>query len=509
MFIARTTSGSERRSDQHKSLHCKNENDVKYCKDPPSLSWNIQRQRESQVHWEFRSDRDWQRDANLRCHVSERIRDHRTQKICDKFRFVQIVDFVDGRSFDRCLSSENSKSIYSLPLLLKFFREIISALVFLEEKNFVFRYLISRNILITRRNSVKLCELDECCFSSENDSTFFSAVRRRFPATIFDDLIRENNSKTTVFLFGILLVEAFSYAEEKEIRFDEMTRFSRPTYATMEIFNILTDCCRAEPEDRPNLKNLQEIFGQIEFEQVRWNENQVFLSSLASEEFLLFHSSPNGPMIVLDRWFDEFYSISLSKLAPFLVSTFQLKPSRTNSFVASPSMGKSVWSIELRSLSSIGPKQRTKLDFNAATVRICFLFWNSAAFRTRKENDLEKVSFSVIVWTENLKFFWKLTNHRIILDDTHSVIEIQISVWQCVRVELCLSCLLSFPPGNKRTFTNAEFALKTFRLTIDFGQILFWSFCRSHLHLQDFLFQSFEKFRLEQRRKSLKKTIKV
>ncbi|CAF4951195.1 unnamed protein product, partial [Rotaria socialis] len=79
-------------------------------------------------------------------------------------------------------------------------------------------------------------------------------------------------------------------------------RLPRPPYATTELYQIMLQCWKHEPTERPTFSQLEKTLREIELKQVRWKDKNSTSTNLP-DGFLSIESCALGPLTILDRWY--------------------------------------------------------------------------------------------------------------------------------------------------------------------------------------------------------------
>ncbi|KGL75334.1 Vascular endothelial growth factor receptor 1, partial [Tinamus guttatus] len=173
----------------------------------------------------------------------------------------------------------DSNEFYKLPLtmedLISYSFQVARGMEFLSSRKCIHRDLAARNILLSENNVVKICDFGLARDIYKNPDYVRKGDARlplkwMAPESIFDKIY---NTKSDVWSYGVLLWEIFSLGaspypgvqidEDFCSRLKEGTRMRAPEQATEEIYQIMLDCWRSDPNDRPRFSELVTKLGDL------------------------------------------------------------------------------------------------------------------------------------------------------------------------------------------------------------------------------------------------------
>ena len=165
-----------------------------------------------------------------------------------------------------------------LPQLIDMASQVAEGMAYLEKNYFIHRDLAAKNILVTDgehlickvANFEMACNYDdvmiyEDIYGAESHKKF--AIKWRAPEAA---LFNRFSIKSDVWSFGIVLYEIITYGR---IPYPSMTntvvlaqlqqgyRMPQPMECPDKIYDIMLDCWREKPENRPSFKSLKRQFG--------------------------------------------------------------------------------------------------------------------------------------------------------------------------------------------------------------------------------------------------------
>ncbi|KAI6078524.1 Receptor protein-tyrosine kinase [Aix galericulata] len=174
---------------------------------------------------------------------------------------------------------EDADELYKLPLtmedLISYSFQVARGMEFLSSRKCIHRDLAARNILLSENNVVKICDFGLARDIYKNPDYVRKGDARlplkwMAPESIFDKIY---NTKSDVWSYGVLLWEIFSLGaspypgvqidEDFCSRLKEGTRMKAPEQATEEIYQIMMDCWRSNPNERPRFSELVKRLGDL------------------------------------------------------------------------------------------------------------------------------------------------------------------------------------------------------------------------------------------------------
>eukprot|EP00045_Choanoeca_perplexa_P006657 m.57320 g.57320 ORF g.57320 m.57320 type:complete len:503 (+) comp13722_c0_seq1:274-1782(+) len=156
----------------------------------------------------------------------------------------------------------------NLPQLVDMAAQVAAGMAYLEAQNFVHRDLAARNVLVGENNSCKVGDFGlSRVLGAESEYTAKEGAKFPIKWTAPEAALMNRFSiKSDVWAFGILLTELVTYGR---IPYPGMTnaevlqqvegsyRMPMPANCPTELYTIMQDCWKANPDHRPTFETLQ------------------------------------------------------------------------------------------------------------------------------------------------------------------------------------------------------------------------------------------------------------
>ena len=151
--------------------------------------------------------------------------------------------------------------------LLEYIRQLCSAMVHLESKNYVHRDIAARNILVVSRDKIKLSDFGLSRWLEEADS--YVASRGKLPIKwMAPESInfRRFTGASDVWMFGVCCweiltrgIKPFMGIKNDEVigKLEQGERLQLPLKCPGPLFNLMNHCWQYDPEDRPSFREVE------------------------------------------------------------------------------------------------------------------------------------------------------------------------------------------------------------------------------------------------------------
>ncbi|KAG8197320.1 hypothetical protein JTE90_013447 [Oedothorax gibbosus] len=207
---------------------------------------------------------------------------HRTQSVTNTERKMSIGQGM-GRSMS-CSSSSGSRyycrvdsheHVVTTSELLCFSFQAACGMNYLALKNFIHRDLAARNVLLADDKVVKICDfgLAKNCYKSDN---YVKKGDGPLPIKwMAIESIRDHvfTTKSDVWSFGVLMYEFFTLGgnpypgididEGFYKRLSAGYRMEKPDYCPEDAYQIMQNCWKSNPDERPNFNEISDILGSL------------------------------------------------------------------------------------------------------------------------------------------------------------------------------------------------------------------------------------------------------
>eukprot|EP00730_Choanoeca_flexa_P017829 TRINITY_DN8623_c0_g2_i2.p1 TRINITY_DN8623_c0_g2~~TRINITY_DN8623_c0_g2_i2.p1 ORF type:complete len:504 (+),score=128.29 TRINITY_DN8623_c0_g2_i2:270-1781(+) len=156
----------------------------------------------------------------------------------------------------------------NLPQLVDMAAQVAAGMAYLEAQNFVHRDLAARNVLVGENNSCKVGDFGlSRVLGAETEYTAKEGAKFPIKWTAPEAALMNRFSiKSDVWAFGILLTELVTYGRipypgmtnaEVLQQVEQSYRMPIPNNCPTELYDIMMDCWKANPDQRPTFETLQ------------------------------------------------------------------------------------------------------------------------------------------------------------------------------------------------------------------------------------------------------------
>uniref|UniRef100_A0A8C6SFL2 Tyrosine-protein kinase n=1 Tax=Neogobius melanostomus TaxID=47308 RepID=A0A8C6SFL2_9GOBI len=148
--------------------------------------------------------------------------------------------------------------------------QVASGMAYLEQQNYIHRDLAARNVLVGENNLCKVADFGLArVFMKENENVYEAKEGGKFPVKwTAPEAIQDGifTIKSDVWSFGILLYEIMTFGQtpypgmtnyQVVHKIVEGFRMPSPANCPKVFYEIMSDCWKKEPQDRPTFETLQ------------------------------------------------------------------------------------------------------------------------------------------------------------------------------------------------------------------------------------------------------------
>ncbi|XP_078369187.1 tyrosine-protein kinase TXK-like [Oculina patagonica] len=194
--------------------------------------------------------------------------------VCSEKPIYIITEFMSQGCLLHYLRKNHTR--LQSPQMTEMVRQVASAMMYLESRNFIHRDLAARNCLVGENNIVKVADFGLARYVIDDEYT--ASEGTKFPikwASPEVILYTKFSSKSDIWAFGILTWEIFSAGKQPypAIPNPEVVqkvvngyRLQKPHRCPDEMYRIVERCWHAEPEQRPTFaavyKSILEFVGE-------------------------------------------------------------------------------------------------------------------------------------------------------------------------------------------------------------------------------------------------------
>ncbi|XP_004716093.1 tyrosine-protein kinase Srms [Echinops telfairi] len=195
----------------------------------------------------------------------------RLHAVCSAGEPVYIVtELMRKGNLQAYLGGPEGKAL-SLAHLLSFARQVAEGMGYLEEQRVVHRDLAARNVLVGEDQACKVADFGLARLLKDDIYSPSSGTKIPVKWTAPEAAnYRIYSQKSDVWSFGVLLFEVFTYGQcpyegmtnhETLQQISRGYRLPRPAACPAEVYTLMLECWRGNPEERPTFATLQEKLG--------------------------------------------------------------------------------------------------------------------------------------------------------------------------------------------------------------------------------------------------------
>uniref|UniRef100_A0A8C7IIY5 Tyrosine-protein kinase n=1 Tax=Oncorhynchus kisutch TaxID=8019 RepID=A0A8C7IIY5_ONCKI len=179
-----------------------------------------------------------------------------------------ITEFMEKGSLLDFLKSDEGNRV-QLPKLIDFSAQIAEGMAYIEQRNYIHRDLRAANILVSKALVCKIADFGLARIIEDNEYTAREGAKFPIKWTAPEAInFGSFTIKSDVWSFGILLTEIISYGRTpypgmtnpEVIRsLESGYRMQRTDSCPQELYDIMLECWKNKPEDRPTFEYLQSV----------------------------------------------------------------------------------------------------------------------------------------------------------------------------------------------------------------------------------------------------------
>ncbi|XP_036386343.1 tyrosine-protein kinase HCK-like [Megalops cyprinoides] len=179
-----------------------------------------------------------------------------------------ITEFMEKGSLLDFLKTDEGNRL-QLPKLIDFSAQIAEGMAFIEQKNYIHRDLRAANILVNKALVCKIADFGLARVIEDNEYTAREGAKFPIKWTAPEAINYGSFTiKSDVWSFGILLMEIITYGRTpypgmtnpEVIRsLEKGYRMQRTESCPQELYDIMLDCWKNRPEERPTFEYLQSV----------------------------------------------------------------------------------------------------------------------------------------------------------------------------------------------------------------------------------------------------------
>ncbi|XP_034060927.1 tyrosine-protein kinase HCK [Gymnodraco acuticeps] len=179
-----------------------------------------------------------------------------------------ITEYMEKGSLLDFLKSDEGNRV-QLPKLIDFSAQIAEGMAFIEQRNYIHRDLRAANILVNKALVCKIADFGLARIIEDNEYTAREGAKFPIKWTAPEAINYGSFTiKSDVWSFGILLTEIISYGRTpypgmtnpEVIRaLEKDYRMKRQDSCPVELYDIMLECWKNKPEERPTFEYLQSV----------------------------------------------------------------------------------------------------------------------------------------------------------------------------------------------------------------------------------------------------------
>ncbi|XP_030055084.1 LOW QUALITY PROTEIN: tyrosine-protein kinase FRK [Microcaecilia unicolor] len=189
-----------------------------------------------------------------------------------------ITELMRHGSLQQYLQNDGGESI-KVQQQVDMAAQVAAGMAYLESQNYVHRDLAARNVLVGEHNVYKVADFGLTrILKVENENAYEPVADKKLPIKWTAPEALQFNKfsvKSDIWSFGVLLYEIVTYGKMPYVgltgaqvlqKLEKGYRMPRPPNCPLELYQIMLDCWKKSPEERPTFETLRWQFDDF-FEQ--------------------------------------------------------------------------------------------------------------------------------------------------------------------------------------------------------------------------------------------------
>ena len=181
-------------------------------------------------------------------------------------RVYALTELMKNDNLLNYLQSSDSHC-FTVPQLRNMAIQIASGMAYLEEQHYIHMDLAARNIYVGEENVVKIDHFGATHVTANNDYIYNAKEGTKYPIrwTAPEGFLSKLSIKSDVWSYGVVLYELITHGGtpypgmnifEVQTKLKKGYRMPRPPGCPDSLYQIMMDCWKQDPEERPTFKFL-------------------------------------------------------------------------------------------------------------------------------------------------------------------------------------------------------------------------------------------------------------